>query len=114
VDQVAQRRLHRLHLGDPCLQRRDLRLGQMLHIGTRPRPVLPKRQKIGNLLHRKAKVPRPADEAQRLHIARAIGAVARPRAPGGGDETRFLVIADHLGRHARGAGGFTDVHDAAP
>jgi len=107
---MVQRCLHVLHLADADFQRLDLLPGQVPDIGAGPAPVAPQRQQIGDFFHRKAQVARAPDKAQDLDVLGAVGAIARSGAPDLRDQAGLFVIAHHLGRHATGAGGFTDGH----
>ena len=57
-------------------------------------------------------MPGAADEAQRVHVGVGIDAVAVLAARRGRDQADALVVADHLGRDARGLGRLADVHAA--
>jgi len=74
-----------------------MREGETLHVCTGSFLVLPKGQRLAHLRHREAQGPRPAQEAQRLHVGRGAAAVAGVAAPGRGDQADRLVAADHLG-----------------
>jgi hypothetical protein len=88
--------------------------GQVLDLGAAARLVAPQGQEVGNVLHREAQVPRPADEAQGLYVAHAVNPVARGAASGLIDQADALVVTDSLGRHAGFARHCADLHLGLP
>nr|AAP49312.1 Uvs069 [uncultured bacterium] len=110
VGEMEKRIPHGLHFGDFRLQLLDMMKRQGLHLGACPRLVVPKLQKPLRLLQRKAEAARPAHETQPVDAVRVIDPVIGSRAPRRRNQPDLLVIADHLGRNARGMRGFTDVH----
>ena len=107
--QLRQRLPHRLHLGNAPLQVGDMRLGDAFDVGAGALLVLPQLEQLGNLGHAETEQPGAADEAQGVDFVAAVLPVAGVGAMHGGQQAQRFVMADHLGRHARLAGGLADV-----
>src|SRR5690606_25858382 len=88
--------------------------GDVLHLGTGSRPVLPQAEQRRGLFDRKAQRARPLDEAQHMDLVGPVDAVIAVGAARRGDEADLLVIADHLGRDARTFGSLSDIHNCTP
>lgn len=105
---------HGLHFGDPGMKVGDALLGDGPDLPAGPRPVAPQGEQYDDLLNREAERAGAAYEPELVDVAIAKGAIVaagafrRPDQPGG------FVVADHLGGHARGAGGLADIHAGAP
>src|SRR3546814_4105676 len=92
------------HCFDLChfyLEPLDMCERESLDVGAGAASVGPEAQQLADLLHGKAKITRAPDEAQAVHVGVVIVAVARVLTRNLGDETRLLVITDHLWRDAR-------------
>ncbi len=100
--------------GDAGVELGDVAFGQTLDVGAGAFGVVPQRQQLPDLFERKPEITRAADEAQQMDVAFMVLPVARLRAGTGVEEADAFVMADHLGRHAAGAGDFADVHFSPP
>ena len=70
--------------------------------------VVPQTEQFADIIYRKAKVAGAADEPQRMYFGRAVKPIASFGAFGRSDQTDFLLMPDHLGRHATVCGGLTN------
>src|SRR5258707_1331417 len=66
-------------LGDLAIELADVLQRQMLHLPAGTLPVLIERQQRRNVLERESEIACTMDEAERLDVHLAIGAVARGR-----------------------------------
>src|SRR5690606_6473369 len=105
---------HLPQLADSIFQLGDVSLGQALDVGAVPRAIVPQAEQLADLRDRESEVACPPNEAQPMHIGLAVVGLARFPAAGGRDEAGLLVVADHLGGHARCPGCFPDVHGRSP
>jgi len=71
--QLPEREKHRLKNGDPCPDLLHVPLREPLDLSGRPVPVLPEIEQGASLTDVKAQRARPADEAQAVHVALAVG-----------------------------------------
>src|SRR5688500_7387552 len=108
--EIDERLAHGLHLGDLGVELRDVLRGQPLHVRARAPAVAPEAEQRLDLGEREAQVARAPDEAQHVHIGLGVHAITRRGARSAGNESILLVMADHLGRHARGLCRLADVH----
>ncbi len=90
---------HGLEVGDPALEFRNVLKRDGLYIRACAAAVTPQRQQLRDLFNRETQVPGTADEAQSMHVWRAVTAVPGLRADGLRNETSLLVIPDHFGRN---------------
>ena len=71
--QLPEREKHRLKNGDPCPDLLRMPLRELLDLSGRPVPVLPEIEQGASFTDVKAQRTRPADEAQAVHVALAVG-----------------------------------------
>ena len=71
--QLPEREKHRLKDRDPCPDLLQVPLREPLDLSGRPVPVLPEIEQGASLTDVKAQRARPADEAQAVHVALAVG-----------------------------------------
>ena len=102
VSEMPQGVDHCLHFIDLSFKTIDLLKCQAFYIGTMPCPVAPERQKLFDLLHRKAKVAGSAYEAQHPHFGAGLNSAPRHGPSCRSEVGNRLVVADHLGRDSAG------------
>ena len=71
--QLPEREKHRLKNGDPCPDLLHVPLRELLDLSGRPVAVLPEIEQGASFTDVKAQRTRPADEAQAVHVALAVG-----------------------------------------
>src|SRR5690606_19371860 len=103
--QRLQGTLHRLHLGNALPQFGRVLQRELPDIGAGAGTVRPQRKQQADLLHAETQCPRPADEAQAVHIGFGVQPVSGSRSRRRRDQADLLVVADHLGGHARACSG---------
>ena len=109
-DELSERPLHRVELGDALFDVGDLGLGARLDVAAASSRCRPQIEEVTDLLQREAEGLGADDELQPTDGLGAVLAVARLRARGLGDEPLTLVEADGLDPEASGFGDFSDRH----
>src|SRR5690242_10776058 len=83
-------------------ERRHVLESDALHLRIAALAVAPEAKQVPDLLDREPKISCPANEAKPMKVLRAIVPVAARLSVSGWNEIDRLVVADHLGRNARG------------
>ena len=110
VDEILQRRLHRLEFSDLVLDILDPPLGQDLHVSTGSAAIAIEIEQLAAFLDHEAERARPLHELQEMQVLFVIVTIAVFLATAGLDQANILVIADCLGRKSAFTGHFTNVH----
>lgn len=113
MQQGGEGALHGLHGGDALAEFVHVLLGDLLDVGTGAALVLPQAHQLADLGHRKTQVAAALDEAQGMHIGRAVEPVAAVGARDGAQQTQRLVMPQHLGGHTAQPGSLADVDGLA-
>src|SRR3990167_2563067 len=85
-------------------------LGQRLYLAAWASTVLPQSQQFADLIQREPEVSGLPNEAQGADLLVGVLAVTCIGSQSAGEEPHAFIVPDHLGRHARGLGCFSDVH----
>jgi hypothetical protein len=70
--QIGERIAHVGQFGDAFVELGHMFERDRLHLGTGPRPVLPERQQLADILDEKAEPPRLSDETQCMDFVRTV------------------------------------------
>lgn len=110
VCQVHQGVTHFRHFHYPLVEFGHMLHGDCLDILDGATGVLPQRQQLMELFHRKTERARSFHEAQSMEVAVAISPVAAMGAVALLDEADAFVVSNHFCGHAGGSRCFTDIH----
>src|SRR5260221_5575491 len=110
LGELGYRLPDRGQLGDLSVELVEVLQRQTLDLSAGTLAVLIESQQRRDVLERESEAPRPMDEAERLDVRLAIGAVAVLEALRRLDEANVLIVPDGLRRHVRAGGNLTDRH----
>src|SRR5258708_20575793 len=110
LGKLGDRVSDRGQLGDLSVELADMLQRQTLDLSAGTLAVLIEGQQRRDVLERESEAPRPMDEAERLNVRLAIGAVAVLEALRRLDEANVLIVPDGLRRHVRAGGNLADRH----
>ena len=110
IGEIGESGAHFAHERDLAVEIADVADGQRLDLGTFALAVAPEAEQVADFVDGKAEVAGAADEAEPVDVVVALVAVIAVAPVGGGDQADRLVVTDHLGRDASGAGRIADLH----
>src|SRR5512134_3202829 len=107
--EMLQRLRHGPEFRDLVLKFGNVREGNALYLRARAPGIAPERDKLTYLLDRETEAPGTFDETQGMDVSIGVGPISIGPARRWRDDADVLVVADHLGGHARGACSAADV-----